>query len=118
MAIHRFTQTESYWVNINPIDLDPAMMKASAARKRYSSPEPIWPDFLILIGQRRKKFSFGMQDLLLTEAVFLIVGLRGAGAGYNRGSLRQDRAIDGGTGFFYPAGPDDERAGSGSPAPP
>lgn len=31
--------------------------------------------FPILIGQRRERFSFGMQDLLLTLAVFLIVGL-------------------------------------------
>jgi O-antigen/teichoic acid export membrane protein len=29
----------------------------------------------ILVGQRREKFSFGMQDLLLTVAVFLIVAL-------------------------------------------
>jgi O-antigen/teichoic acid export membrane protein len=29
----------------------------------------------ILIGQRRERFSFGMQDLLLTCAVFLMVGL-------------------------------------------
>lgn len=29
----------------------------------------------ILIGQRRERFSFGMQDLLLTLAVFLMVGL-------------------------------------------
>jgi hypothetical protein len=29
----------------------------------------------ILIGQKRERFSFGMQDLFLTTAVFLTIGL-------------------------------------------
>ena len=29
----------------------------------------------ILVGQRRERFSFGMQDLLLTSAAFLMIGL-------------------------------------------
>jgi hypothetical protein len=31
--------------------------------------------FPVLVGQRRERFSFGMQDLLLTCAVFAIIAL-------------------------------------------